>query len=390
MPARQGSFHALPDQTGTTRAGPMESRNAPPLLSSSSPRRKVGVLTFHRCINYGSYWQARCLVEGLRARGHEAVILDHESQRVKAAEWECGFQPVLPTPVPKPDFLLYGLKMLKFFRAFETLPLSHRFPLERPDAMQGCDTVVVGSDEVWNLSHPWYGGCPLFWGRGVRAQRLVSYAASFGNYDASGGLDPFWAGQLRSFASISVRDENSRQIIRGALGTEPELVLDPCLQFPVRPRSGYRAPRRPYVAVYGHNFSPFFQDQVRRWAETRGCPLISIGYRNDWADRQWISAGPHEFAHFIRRAAAVATNFFHGCVFALRNARPFVCETSPYRSLKVRNLMSALNGEQHLVAEETPDDRYDAVLGGPVEPAVLRRIEELRVKSDAYLDRAVA
>ena len=31
---------------------------------------KVGVLTFHRCINFGSYWQARCLVEGLRSRGH--------------------------------------------------------------------------------------------------------------------------------------------------------------------------------------------------------------------------------------------------------------------------------------------------------------------------------
>ena len=24
---------------------------------------RIGVLTFHRCINYGSYWQARCLVE---------------------------------------------------------------------------------------------------------------------------------------------------------------------------------------------------------------------------------------------------------------------------------------------------------------------------------------
>ena len=30
---------------------------------------KIGVLTFHRCINYGSYWQARSLVEGLRSRG---------------------------------------------------------------------------------------------------------------------------------------------------------------------------------------------------------------------------------------------------------------------------------------------------------------------------------
>ncbi len=38
----------------------------------ASPLR-VGVLTFHRCINYGSYWQARCLVEGLRVAFPSAV-----------------------------------------------------------------------------------------------------------------------------------------------------------------------------------------------------------------------------------------------------------------------------------------------------------------------------
>ena len=43
--------------------------------------RKIGVLTFHRCINYGSYWQARCLVEGLRDRGFEAELLNHPRVR---------------------------------------------------------------------------------------------------------------------------------------------------------------------------------------------------------------------------------------------------------------------------------------------------------------------
>jgi hypothetical protein len=33
---------------------------------------KVRILTFHKCINYGSYWQARCRVEVLRARGHHS------------------------------------------------------------------------------------------------------------------------------------------------------------------------------------------------------------------------------------------------------------------------------------------------------------------------------
>jgi hypothetical protein len=351
---------------------------------------KIGVLTFHRCINYGSYWQARCLVEGLRARGHQATILDHDSRQINLAEWQCAFRPVLPTAVPKSDYPLYREKILRFFRAFETLPLSPRFRMEHPAEMESCEVVVVGSDEVWNLAHPWYGQCPLFYGDGVRAQRLISYAASFGNYDAYWGLGQPWAEKLRNFALISVRDENSQTIVKNAIGVKPEIVLDPCLQFAVEPEErtgGYRG--KPYAAVYGHNFSASFAREIRRWANHRDLPLISIGYRNDWADEQWITADPHDFVHFIAHAEAVATNFFHGCVFALRHTKPFVCETSPYRSHKLTGLMGKIGGEKHLLTEDTPPAVYTAHLSEPLNPEMLQKIDRLRQSSNAYLSRAL-
>lgn len=352
-------------------------------------RPRTGVLTFHRCINYGSYWQARCLVEDLRARGHDAVLLDHASRRVNAAEWRCALRPVLPTPVPRSDYPLYRRKMCAFFDAFASLPLSPRFDLEDPAGMPDFDLVVVGSDEVWNLRHPWYGGCALFYGAGVRAGRLVSYAASFGNYPAADGLEPAWANRLRDFQSISVRDKNSRRIVEDALGFTPDLVLDPCLQFPLSGEGEWRGPQSPFVAVYGHNFTETFAREVRRWAASRGWPLVSIGYRNDWADTQWLDADPHDFAQGMARAEAVATNFHHGCVFALRHARPFVCETTPYRSHKVRDLMAAVGGERHLVWEGTPPGAYAAGLGEPLDPEILCRVEGLRRASEAYLGRAL-
>ena len=351
---------------------------------------KIGVLTFHRCINYGSYWQARCLVEGLQARGHRAEILDHDSRRVNIAEWRCAFQPVLPTPVPESDHASYKKKIHGFFRAFDSLPLSPRFPLDNPSEMEEYDVVVVGSDEVWNLSHPWFGRCPLFYGDGLRAGRLVSYAASFGNYQAAWKLEPLWADKLRNFDSISVRDENSQNILSEALGVVPAMVLDPCLQFPVTPDA-----RKnqffddPYVAVYGHNFSGSFAREIRYWADSQKLRLISIGYRNDWADEQWISADPHDFAHFISAAEAVATNFFHGCVFALRNRKPFVCETTPYRSNKLKGLMAKIGSEKHLVPEGTPSSVYNNLLGEPLHSEISRKIENLRLSSNAYLDRAL-
>src|SRR5687768_5387602 len=152
LPLPAGAARSRSDDAGGRNAS--LSRDG---LTAMRGQRSIGVLTFHRCINYGSYWQARCLVDGLRARGHDAVLLDHDSPRVNKEEWKCGLQPVLPTPVPKRDRVLYGLKMLKFFRAFAALPRSPRFPLEKPPELESFDGVVVGSDEVWNLRHPWYG-----------------------------------------------------------------------------------------------------------------------------------------------------------------------------------------------------------------------------------------
>jgi hypothetical protein len=278
---------------------------------------------------------------------------------------------------------------LKFFRAFATLPGSLPFDLENPVAMERYDLVIVGSDEVWNLRHPWYGGSSLFYGDGIRAHRLASYAASFGNYPAADGLDPHWADKLRRFQWISVRDENARKLIKSALQLEPALVLDPCLQFFRQPKQRQHSQHAPYVAVYGHNFTDWFRRAVQRWAKAHRVRLVSIGYRNDWADQQWITAGPNEFTHFIAHAEAVATNFFHGCVFALLNAKPFVCELSTYRANKVQDLMRTLGGEKHLVTECTPQADYDTTLKEPLAAGILDRIHTLRQSSDAYLDKVL-
>ncbi|HEX8335027.1 MAG TPA: polysaccharide pyruvyl transferase family protein [Segetibacter sp.] len=352
---------------------------------------KIGVLTFHRCINYGSYWQSRCLVEGLQAKGHNAEILDHQSRRVNYLEWKCAMQPVLPTAVPKADHPLYRKKIESFFKLFETLPLSPRFALDASEEMNEYDVVVVGSDEVWNLFHPWYSNCPLFYGDGIKAKSLISYAASFGNYPYTWGLGEEWANRLRNFEFISVRDENSQLIVKNALGIEPQMVLDPCLQFSVEPdeRNSHHW-EKPYLAVYGHNFSEFYINQVKQVAKEQNLPLISIGYRNDWADEQWIDADPHEFAHFIARSEGVVTNFFHGCVFALRNNKPFVCETSPYRDNKLRGLMAKISGEKHLVMEDTPSAIYQFCLTNPLDEKIREKIELLRHSSHEFLNLALA
>jgi hypothetical protein len=359
----------------------------PAPLPSKAPDAplRIGVLTFHRCINYGSYWQARCLVEGLRARGHDAVLLDHACSEVTRTEWRSAMQPLLPRRSSRPEIRHYARKARRFQCAIAGLPVSAPFSLAEPQAMVPCDLVVVGSDEVWNFSHPWYGGRPLFFGGGLQADRVVSYAASFGNYDADAGMPSPWAEQLGRFDAISVRDDNSRRLVEAAVGASPPLVLDPCLQFPSAIDARREQEEPPYAAVYGHSFSGAFGAMARRWADRRGLRLLSIGYQNDWAHAQRLDADPGDFAGLIAGSQAVLTNFFHGCVFALLNRKPFACAASPYRMNKVRDLTRLLGAEQHLLDEAAGDEGLAAVLDAPLSKDISARIARLRGDSEAYL-----
>jgi hypothetical protein len=356
-------------------------------------KMKVGVLTFHKCINYGSYWQARCLVEGLRARGHDAELLDHDCNCIRRAEAKCALQPKLPERTPVHELPHYRSKARTFIDAIARLPLSRRFSLHNPAAAGSYDAIVVGSDEVWNFRHPWYGSKPIFFGEGLKAERLVSYAASFGNHSAWDGIHPEWAGKLNRFSALSVRDQNSWHLVRNGIGREPPLVLDPCLQFPQFVQAGQHAPDRgdrPYAVLYGHAFPTWLSTRVRRWADRAGLSLISIGYSNDWAHEQRVSASPIEFARMMAGAQAVITNFFHGCIFALLGGKPWVAHPSDYRSIKIPDLASTLGTEHRIISEQTSREELTELLETPMQESLASCLEQRRAQSDAYLDAALS
>jgi hypothetical protein len=352
--------------------------------------QKIGVLTFHKCINYGSYWQARCLAEGLLARGHEVELLDHDCKCIRRAEARCALQPTLPERTPRRELKQYAEKTRRFVRAIADLPLSRRFSLHQPEAAGEYDAIVVGSDEVWNFRHPWYGSKPIFFGDGLKATRLVSYAASFGNHSAWSGIDPAWARKLGRFSAISVRDENSWHLVRNGTNREAALVLDPCLQFSHVIPSEPAAEATPYALVYGYDFPAWLKAKVRTWAKRHGFRLLSVGYCNDFADEQRVAAGPHEFARLMAGAQAVITNFFHGCVFALLNGKPWTSAPSDYRSIKIPDLAATLGAQHRLVDECTSQHRFEELLGTPVRAEVADAIDRGRERSEAYLDAALA
>jgi hypothetical protein len=281
----------------------------------------------------------------------------------------------------------YAAKIRKFRSAQLSLPRSSCFGLRQDSnrsALARYHAIVVGSDEVWNLSHPWYGSEPLFYGHGID-RPLIAYAASFGSFDASWPFDDWHCDRLAHFKRISVRDSNSRLVVLRATGVPPPIVLDPCLlQDPAEEGTAGG-----YLLLYGHDFSTKFADHVKRFAKERGLEVVSIGYGNSWADRQWIDASPWEWDRAFAGATAVATNFFHGCAFSIRYRKPFAAECMPYRSIKVRDLLAQLGASGRIVTPRTEAADFERHLLSAPDGRVFENLECLRERSWEFLKHAL-
>lgn len=349
--------------------------------------KKIGILTFHRCINYGAYWQVRCLSDFFARAGYAPQVLDYGWRGFFLNELKHALRPF--RGAPKSDILRFAAKTLRCYAAQQRIRRTPSFPLTRPPDFADFELIAVGSDEVWNLSHPWLGKVPLFFGEGLAPKRLVSYAASFGNYPATEGLNEKWANRLRRFDAISVRDKNSLELVERNLGFTPTLVLDPCLLAEKLQNSPAATAEAPYVLVYGNRFVPDLINETREFARARNLRILSIGYRNDWADRSILTAGPHDFLRMMKNATAVVTTYFHGCVFSLRCERPFVAQLSKYRSNKVGGLLTAVKAS-HRIFDPSHAGQVHTLLSAPVELEVFEAIAALRTTSESYLQSCLA
>lgn len=92
----------------------------------------------------------------------------------------------------------------------------------------------------------------------------------------------------------------------------------------------------------------------------------------------------------MSRASAVITNFFHGCIFALLNGKPWATAPSDYRSIKIPDLAASLGVEHRIVGEQVSQAELWELLESPVPPEICARIRHKRAESSAFLDAALS
>lgn len=327
---------------------------------------KVGILTFHDGINYGAFLQVYALQSFLLRHGFQCHVINYKNVGFTLREYKCFLGPQML--LNQRAFLRNLTKVFRFKMAQRRLHLTNRIFTERGIAKLKFDAVVIGSDEVWNFGTDLIGYDPVYYSGGLKAGRLVSYAASFGATKSHDDVPEELRDLLNKIEYVSVRDENSANIM-GVITKKPvQTVLDPT--FLVDLGAEAITPRqRGFILVYG-SFTEIMKRQVLDYARSLGKITVAVGYDVPWCDSSLATLGPFKWLGYFKNCDSVITTMYHGMIHAILNEKEFCMFSTPYRENKVGNFLTDLGLSDRFLIEDEP-----------IESAFSQKIDYLKVNA---------
>lgn len=253
-----------------------------------------------------------------------------------------------------------------------------------------CDIIVTGSDAIWEYSIPEFGNDVHLIGNHLRCDKLISYAASFGDMNEDDFFADFVLKGLNKYDMISVRDFTSKQIIQKLVGEKKvDIVLDPSLLYDFRndeeiPKAKYNN----YVLVYGDNFSDKLIHDVKNYARENGLTIIGAGIAPEWCDICLREIGPKEWIGLFKDAEMVVTCTFHGLMFSINFEKKVVFNQVNYVKNRSEYLLKMLGLNQ--LYTENVDSILQNVLDFKWDYNEINiKLDEMREKSMAYLRKGL-
>ncbi|WP_309387703.1 polysaccharide pyruvyl transferase family protein [Cerasicoccus frondis] len=340
---------------------------------------RIGVLTYHRALNYGALLQCHAMLQTLEQLGAEASVIDYRLHFIESSRnWR-------PRHCLKPSRNRVKRILRSRFDEFsrEHLPLSERTYRKRSSltaSPPAIDALILGSDQIWNQSL--HGGSfdTAFLGDfGPASLKRIAYAASFGG-DAP--LEPSQIETMRPLLkrldAISVREAGAAATIKSITGTAPKVVPDPSLLLASEAYARFEQKpsqvQSPFIFMHALQYSPEIRETAGRLSELHGAPVVlalcnTTGAAARDAHTRGLFVTPGEWLWLIRNAACVVTNSFHATAFSLLFQTPFV--VVPLGGiLKARNqrLEALLTqvGLQARTAHSTAKDEIDRAHEHPI------------------------
>ncbi|NLE24415.1 MAG: polysaccharide pyruvyl transferase family protein [Clostridiaceae bacterium] len=367
-------------------------------------KKRVGLITMHRVLNFGSALQAYALQKKIIELGFECEIIDYVFPNSSRIVNQNKIYIILRLAKYLIIELILGFpnytkkkRFAKFYKKYYRL--SHRkyvSPRELNNNPPVYDILVTGSDQVWNPKH--IGRDTSFMLSFCKDDSIpkLSYSASFGTDNISEEYVALYSSYLSKYKFISVRESSGANIIKKMLNRDVNIVCDPSLlldkseweEVAVKSKISIN---KPYILVYivTHSFNPYpeIDPIIRKIQAIMGLHIVYLNGRvYDYGRRNSSvikNAGPCEFIRLILNSSIVITTSFHGTAMALNFSVPVISVIKDRfdKDSRIMSLLKDIGAEHRAVT--ISETNFDILL----QRNQLEKIdmEKIRNKSLDYL-----
>ena len=333
---------------------------------------KIWIITFHCAYNYGSVLQAYALQTYLSHSGYDVRVIDYRSgdfDQYHLFRWK-GIRSIISDII----FFPRNLKRKIHFESFITTKLNlTKKRYEGSNAVSELrldsnrfDTLICGSDQIWNLDCTHGPVGPFFLNFASKGCKRIAYAPSlshsvFEKQYFSSDIKKKISGYLNLFDVISVRELNIAQSFQSL--TEKPIVetIDPTLLLSAedyrvleeKQLPGVLKPNK-YVFAYTLWQNPEMNTYVSKLAREQKLTILYSAHRKihyDAPARNCFGMSPATFLALIDNAKYIVSNPFHATVFSILFNKQFITYSKDQSTSRMSNLLEKFDMLDHLVDE---------------------------------------
>lgn len=339
----------------------------------------VGILTYHRSLNYGAVLQAYALKTFINELGHDTEIIDYwpkyhnNDYSFPRFNKEISFQGTLKLVIIFCFGFFRILKRKKRFQEFTSLHFNlsaspHYTTVESVNF--DYDAIIYGSDQIWRKQDfiDFKGFNDIYFGKYASKSKIkISYAASMGAVNLIESDISYLREMIKNFNSISVREKELKNTIEKITNRRVSLVLDPVLLLDNKkwkeliPKSKIK---KKYILLYQIISSRDSKILSRKLSKHHKlCIIETHGKVNPFLyGRKYKQAEtPLGFLSLVANAEFIVTTSFHGAAFAVVFEKQFYALGMGKKSNRILTLLTSLGIENRYLNDITNINIVDTI-----------------------------
>lgn len=313
---------------------------------------KINTITFHRSINYGAVLQSYALQRALKKCGYESEIIDYSRFSTNLfikINYKNVSKAIKQVVLNMLSLMHYNERKRLFKRFNDFFSSKLRFTKCYGSYQELCDEppisdmVLIGSDQVWNITHRYR---PEFFAEFAPSNvKKASYAASIGNYKYTDQQKNMLLKGLKDIYPISVRESSAKDFLNENFDIKANVHPDPVFLLNKEEWSSIAVSpsiKEKYVLCYALTRSDLMQKAMDKLKKKYGYKIVVVSSQPNKfvkGDIHIYDAGPCEFLGLFKNAECVLTTSFHGTAFSILFNKPFYNFTIDYYSSRTSDLL---------------------------------------------------